>query len=306
MQVDPTTFSNEEKFRFMKGWVEAGGYYGDIEEQTPWCQPWTYSKSIELSGSTPEEWGKSWWQENANEIKDNLVLNGNEYSDSLMKTMMNDLQEKASKELPTPPRVIQIDPLVVNATLIEAHREDFLKALKATLSCIPVDDILEETIEVTEDNTEDLEETYKDFRSTLLYRAMDMVDLTSEVPEFKAILDQPNQNLIVSDFQMPICEHFTKDPEFEKTVFEIICPSILETADDLNMSVDMSRSRINYDPIVFVNRICDELVIDKPKALQNLLEERLGTQADEVVLQMKTKESTQKHQEEKAQVIKRR
>lgn len=74
VKVNVEKFTDEEKDRFVNGWQEAGGYMDDADSRCPWFAPWEHSSNgtIFVEGSTPEEWGASWWNECKDEIEELL------------------------------------------------------------------------------------------------------------------------------------------------------------------------------------------------------------------------------------------
>lgn len=107
--LNPKEFTDQQKLIFLKSWFEAGGYIGDIDEDQPWCKPWTYTDSIlDPKDVLFVDLGAWWWKENASEIKDALVQNANEYSESRVRSELAELNEAVKDELPPPPQVIKI------------------------------------------------------------------------------------------------------------------------------------------------------------------------------------------------------
>lgn len=74
MRITTTTaFSADQQRDFIEGWKNAGGYVDDLgESPAPWCCPWYYMKEIEVSGTTFQEWGASWWNQCKTEIEKSL------------------------------------------------------------------------------------------------------------------------------------------------------------------------------------------------------------------------------------------
>lgn len=64
MFVDVKRLTESQKARFIAGWEAAGGYM-----EYSWRRPWEYCYEIEVEGSTPEEWGASWWDQVKPEIE---------------------------------------------------------------------------------------------------------------------------------------------------------------------------------------------------------------------------------------------
>lgn len=67
--VDTTSFTDEQKDRFVAGWTEAGGNCDDAEADTPWFAPWEWQPEIIVRGTTPEEWGADWFRQCRDEIE---------------------------------------------------------------------------------------------------------------------------------------------------------------------------------------------------------------------------------------------
>lgn len=73
--VNVAELTEEQRVAFIGGWSDAGGYTGDVGTPCPWCAPWTYTQTIKVRGTTPEEWGAHWWDLMADEVEAEL---GNE------------------------------------------------------------------------------------------------------------------------------------------------------------------------------------------------------------------------------------
>lgn len=63
VKIDTSKFTEEQENKFIEGWESAGGTTSDLEDDSPnpWCCPWYWNPVIEVEGTTPEEWGASWW-----------------------------------------------------------------------------------------------------------------------------------------------------------------------------------------------------------------------------------------------------
>lgn len=61
--IDTTRFTEEEQDAFIEGWEEAGGVTDDAggENPCPWCCPWTYGETIEVTGTDVKDWGRQYW-----------------------------------------------------------------------------------------------------------------------------------------------------------------------------------------------------------------------------------------------------
>lgn len=70
VKIDTTKFTEEQEARFIDGWENAGGPTSDLEAgvDTPWCCPWYWEPEIEVEGTTPEEWGASWYAQCKEEL----------------------------------------------------------------------------------------------------------------------------------------------------------------------------------------------------------------------------------------------
>lgn len=69
MKLELATLTGEQKEAFAKSFYENWPNDNpDYEASCPWGCPWLYETEIEVSGSTPEEWGQSWWETNKAEI----------------------------------------------------------------------------------------------------------------------------------------------------------------------------------------------------------------------------------------------
>ena len=66
LQLDQ--LSEEQKEAFFNGFVEAGGPEEETDNPNPWGAPWNYEVEIPVTGATPEEWGRSWWLLNRQEV----------------------------------------------------------------------------------------------------------------------------------------------------------------------------------------------------------------------------------------------
>ena len=69
--IDTTRFTEEEQDAFIEGWEEAGGVTDDAggENPCPWCCPWDYGETIEVTGTDVKEWGGQYWQQCKPEIE---------------------------------------------------------------------------------------------------------------------------------------------------------------------------------------------------------------------------------------------
>jgi hypothetical protein len=73
MIIDTNNFDDKQREEFVEGWENSGGYMEDTESSAPWCCPWTHCNTeISVEGSTPQEWGASWWQQNREEIEEEI------------------------------------------------------------------------------------------------------------------------------------------------------------------------------------------------------------------------------------------
>lgn len=72
--IDTTKFTEEERDLFIEGWKDAGGYVGDLEAgvDCPWCMPWYWCETIEVTGTDIKDWGRQHWEECREEIEGNL------------------------------------------------------------------------------------------------------------------------------------------------------------------------------------------------------------------------------------------
>lgn len=72
--IDTTKFTEEEQDLFIEGWKEAGGYVGDLEAgvDCPWCCPWDWCETIEVTGTDIKGWGRQFWGECREEIEGHL------------------------------------------------------------------------------------------------------------------------------------------------------------------------------------------------------------------------------------------
>lgn len=69
---DPSTWSEEIKDAFIDGWVDAGGYTGDMSEDNPvsWGCPWTCPGKICVDPTgTPQDWGRAYWEACKEEVQ---------------------------------------------------------------------------------------------------------------------------------------------------------------------------------------------------------------------------------------------
>lgn len=73
-KIDTTKFDEEEQDLFIEGWKDAGGYVGDLEAgvDCPWCCPWDWCETIEVTGTDIKGWGRQFWEECREEIEGHL------------------------------------------------------------------------------------------------------------------------------------------------------------------------------------------------------------------------------------------
>ena len=67
--IDTTKFTEEEQSQFIEGWKAAGGYIGDLEAGCPWCMPWYWCETIEVTGTDIKDWGAQWWEQCKDEVE---------------------------------------------------------------------------------------------------------------------------------------------------------------------------------------------------------------------------------------------
>lgn len=69
--IDTTKFSEEERDLFIEGWKDAGGRVEDIEAgvDCPWCMPWYWCETIEVTGTDIKDWGAQWWEQCKDEVE---------------------------------------------------------------------------------------------------------------------------------------------------------------------------------------------------------------------------------------------
>lgn len=63
-KIDTTKFTEEERAAFIEGWEMAGGATDDANSDNPcpWCCPWDYSETIEVTGTDVKDWGRQYWE----------------------------------------------------------------------------------------------------------------------------------------------------------------------------------------------------------------------------------------------------
>ena len=71
VKIDTTKFTEEERADFIEGWEMAGGITEDANSDNPcpWCCPWDYGETIEVTGTDVKEWGGQYWQQCKPEIE---------------------------------------------------------------------------------------------------------------------------------------------------------------------------------------------------------------------------------------------
>lgn len=69
--IDTTKFTEEERDLFIEGWKDAGGYVEDLEAgvDRPWCMPWYWCETIEVTGTDIKDWGAQWWEQCKDEVE---------------------------------------------------------------------------------------------------------------------------------------------------------------------------------------------------------------------------------------------
>ena len=69
--IDTTKFTEEERDLFIEGWKDAGGYVEDLEAgvDCPWCMPWYWCETIEVTGTDIKDWGAQWWEQCKDEVE---------------------------------------------------------------------------------------------------------------------------------------------------------------------------------------------------------------------------------------------
>ena len=62
-KIDTTKFKEEDRAAFIEGWEMAGGVTDDANSDNPcpWCCPWDYSETIEVTGTDVKDWGRQYW-----------------------------------------------------------------------------------------------------------------------------------------------------------------------------------------------------------------------------------------------------
>ena len=83
VKINTAKFTEQQQDRFIEGWVSAGGPTDDCESPTPWCCPWEWEVVIEVTGSTPEEWGADFYRQCKPEI-DRLLAEWEKEKDELV------------------------------------------------------------------------------------------------------------------------------------------------------------------------------------------------------------------------------
>ena len=63
--------TDEQRESFVEGFQTADDIgVDDWDSATPWGAPWFWTDSMEAKGTTPEEWGKEWFEKNRGEISE--------------------------------------------------------------------------------------------------------------------------------------------------------------------------------------------------------------------------------------------
>lgn len=63
-EVDTKTLTQDQREHFIAGWLSAGGLDFDFDSKAPRACPWEHENPVvSVTGQTPYEWGKSWWEQ---------------------------------------------------------------------------------------------------------------------------------------------------------------------------------------------------------------------------------------------------